>query len=326
VARWWTRILAVGLAAALPAAAHGASCCGGGGGGASVLPRGVRAMLDVSSDLERYDGYWTNGRIHRPDPPGSRLSQTRLNFTGAWRLAGAWQVAATLPYVWNDNAYAAREARHTSGPGDSSASVWYEAWSERPAWRVAGAGDLLPSVTIGPTLTIPTGVSPYDSADVSVDGADVTGRGFYRLDGTVMLDRSYRAWSGSASLGYGVHLARPVNRTGGTWIPPYRKRLGDRASASGSLGYRAFIGTGGTSLALTAAVSWLQESRGTIDGAPDTANGMEKAAVSGTLTWAGTDEDWSARASWSHAIQRDGWGRSFPTTDIFTVGVRYVLR
>ena len=37
-------------------------------------------------------------------------------------------------------------------------------------------------------------------------------------------------------------------------------------------------------------------------------------------------EDWSARLSWSHAIQANGWGRNFPTTDIVTAGVRYVLR
>jgi hypothetical protein len=153
----------------------------------------------------------------------------------------------------------------------------------------------------------------------------VTGRGFYRLDGTVLLDKSYRAWSGSLSLAYGFHFSRPVNRFYGAWVEPYRKRLGNRLSTSGSLGYRTFIGTGGTSLAFTAAVSYLQEDQGTIAGAPDPATGMEKTALAGTITWAGTDEDWSARASWSHAIRASGFGRNFPTTDIFTAGVRYVF-
>jgi hypothetical protein len=312
------------LAVALPTRARAASCCGGGGGGASVLPRGERALLDLAFDLERYDGYWDTGRIHKPDPPGSSLSQARLSLTGAVRLGGPWQAAATVPYAWNRNLYAgAGQASRTHGLGDSTVSAWYEAWTERSAWRVASPGDLLPSVTVGPTLTVPTGLSPYDDVASSFD---VTGRGFYRLDGTVMLDKSYRAWSGSLSLAWGLHLGRPVNRLYGAWVEPYRKRLGDRTSASGSLGYRTFVGTGGSSLAFTGALSWLREGQGTIAGQPDPASGMEKAAVAATVTWAGTDEDWSARASWSHAIQRDGWGRNFPTTDVISVGVRYVLR
>jgi len=316
------RLIVLLIAVALPTLGRAASCCGGGGGGASVLPRGVLALLDASLDLERYDGYWDTGRVHRPDPPGSRLFQGRLNLTGAYRLGGRWQAAATIPYVWNSNVYSG-ESSKTRGLGDSSVSLWHETWTERSAWRVAAADDLVPSITIGPTLTIPTGLSPYDDVTSSFD---VTGRGFYRLDGTIMLDKSYRAWSGSASFAYGVHFGRPVNRTYGNYVEPYRKRLGNRASASGSLGYRAFIGTGGNSLAFTGAFSWLWEDQGTIAGAPDPSTGMEKSAVTGTLTWAGTDEDWSARASWSHAIQANGWGRNFPTTDILTLGVRYVFR
>jgi len=310
------------LALALPTLARAASCCGGGGGGASVLPRGVLALLDASLDLERYDGYWDTEGVHRPDPPGSRLFQGRLNLTGAHRLGGAWQVAATVPLVWNSNVYSGQSSK-TSGLGDSSLSLWHETWTERSAWRAATTDDLLPSVTIGPTLTLPTGLSPYDDVTSSFD---VTGRGFYRLDLTAMLDKSYRAWSGSLAFSYGVHLGRPVNRYYGNYVEPYDKRLGNRALASGSLGYRTFLGTGGTSLALSGAFSWLREEQGTIAGNPDPATGMEKSAVTGTLTWAGTDEDWSARLAWSHAIQADGWGQNFPTTDIVTLGVRYVLR
>ena len=315
-------ILGMCLAVALPSPARGASCCGGGGGGASVLPRGERAMLDVSLDLERSDGYWDGDGIHRLDPPGSRIFQGRLNLTGAWRLGGPWQAAATLPLVWNSNQYSGQSSR-TRGPGDSALSLWWEATTERSAWRLAGAGDLLPSITVGPTLTLPTGLSPYDGLSSSFD---LTGRGFYRLDATVMLDKSYRAWSASASLSYGVHLGRPVNRFYGNYVEPYRKRLGNRALASGSLGYRTFVGTGGSSLALTGAFSYLKEEQGTIAGAPDPSTGMEKSAVTGTLTWAGTDEDWSVRLSWIRAIRADGWGLNFPTTDIVSLGVRYVLR
>lgn len=317
-------VLVLGLTVASPGLARAASCCGGGGGGASVLPRGDLALVDLSLDLERYDGYWDGGRVHRPDPPGSSLSQLRLNLTGAMRLSGAWQGAVTLPFVWNRNVYAgAGRSARSSGPGDAAVSLWYEAFTELSAWRVRGPADLVPSITVGPTLTLPTGLSPYDDVASSFD---VTGRGFYRLDGTVILDKSYKAWSGSASLAYGVHFARPVNRTYGSWVEPYRKRLGNRTSASGSLGHRTFLGTGGTSLTLAVAFSYLTEAQGTIAGAPDPASGMEKSAVAATLTWASTQGDWSGRVAWSHAIQTSGWGRNFPTTDVFTLGARYALR
>ena len=54
--------------------------------------------------------------------------------------------------------------------------------------------------------------------------------------------------------------------------------------------------------------------------------GLFKTALTGTVTWAGTDRDWSLRASWNHALRADGWGAGFPTTDVLTLGYRHVLR
>ncbi len=128
-----------------------------------------------------------------------------------------------------------------------------------------------------------------------------------------------------ATLGYGVFLARPVNRFYGRWVEPYRKQMGPRLSASGSLGYRYFVGTGGDALTLTAGVAWLRERQGTIDAAPDPASGMRKASFSATLAWSSTDADWTARLGWSRAPAYDGWGSNFPSTDVFSLGVRRVL-
>ena len=45
-----------------------------------------------------------------------------------------------------------------------------------------------------------------------------------------------------------------------------------------------------------------------------------------SLAWSSTDHDWSARAAWSHAVRWNDWGENFPTTDIYTIGVRYGFR
>ncbi|MBI5067256.1 MAG: hypothetical protein HZB56_03380 [Deltaproteobacteria bacterium] len=319
-----TSLLAVlALAASLaPGAARAASCCGGGGGGAAMLARGDRAMADLSLEWERYDGFWDLDGRHRPDPAGSSLSQVRATLAGGLRLAPSWQVAGALPFAWNRNTYSGLSTR-TRGPGDIAISVWFEALDERSAWRMKEAADLVPSVTIGLGLTVPTGVSPYDDVPSSFD---VTGRGFYRLDASLLVEKSYRALSLSLSGAYGRHLARPVNRVYGKWVEPYRKRLGDRASAGLSLGYRHFVGTAGHSLTATASLAWLQEAAGILGGSRDPTSSIARTAAGLALSFASTDSDWAARLSWSHAIQRQGWGENFPTTDIFTLGVRRALR
>lgn len=315
--------LAAALAALAPAWARAASCCGGGGGGAGALAaRGDRAVADLSLEAERYDGYWDADGRHRPDPAGSSMAQYRLTAAGALRLAGAWQASASLPLVLNDNRFGGIASR-SQGLGDAALGIWWEALDQRSAWRLASAADLLPDVTLGATLTLPTGVSPYDHVR---DGLDVTGRGFYRLDGALLVDKAWRAFSASVAIGYGVAFERWVNRVNGGWVPPVRKRLGDRATASLSLGWRAFLGTGGHALTTAAALSWLHEAEGTRDGVADPTTGLAKTAAAVTVTWSSTDSDWTARVALAHAVQRDGWGRSFPTTDVLTLGVRRAFR
>jgi hypothetical protein len=314
--------LVVAALALAPALAAGASCCGGGGGGGVLAGRGDAGLLDLSLEAERYAGYWDLDGTHKPDPPGSAMAQYRLALAGALRLIPAWQVSGSLPLVVNDNSYGGLSSR-TRGLGDATAGLFWEPLDQRSTWRLASAADLVPAVTVGAVVTIPTGVSPYDDVSSSFD---VTGRGFWRLDGRVLVDKGWRAWSASLELGYGVAFERWVNRSYGGWVPPARKKPGDRATASLSLGYRLFLGTGGWTLATAAALSWLHEADGTRDGVRDDTTGLEKSAAALTVTWSGTDSDWSARAGLAHAFRQDGWGRNFPTTDTFTVGVRRAFR
>jgi hypothetical protein len=125
---------------------------------------------------------------------------------------------------------------------------------------------------------------------------------------------------------YGSYFERSVNREYGKYVEPYQKQLGDRISASAALGYSFVLGAGGDTLTTTANYSYLSEDDVSFDGRSDPDSGFRKQALGACLTFAGTDRDWSIKTAWSHAIKQHGWGGNFPTTDIFSAGVRYVFR
>jgi len=314
--------LLVGAAVLSPLCAWAGSCCGGGSAASLLVPKYARAVADLSFDAELYDGYWNFDGDHKPDPPDSDLKQYRLNLGYAQRLARDWQASVTLPYVWNENKYSGLSSG-TDGLGDMAVSLWYEALDDESAWRVKNARDLIPAVTLGLSLLLPTGISPYDDVKSSFD---VTGRGFYRLDGNLIIDKTVQPWNASLALTYGTYFERSVNREYGRYVEPYRKQLGDRFSAVFCLGYRFVLGTAGDTLTATASYAYLHEDDGSVNGVTDTTTGFEKQSAGLAFTYANLDRDWSLRAGWNHAIAANGWGRNFPTTDIITTGVRYVFR
>lgn len=302
--------------------AQAASCCGGGSASSLVLPKFSHEMIDVSVDYEKYDGFWKSDGSWEPDPAGSELKQYRLNVGYAYRLAPRWQASVSLPYVWNRNKYASF-SRDTSGLGDTKLSVWYEQFDKISCvWKVNNWQDLVPAIYWGATLTVPTGVSPYD--DVK-DSFDITGLGFYRLDANMLLDKTVYPWNVSYSMSYGKYLERSVNREYGSYVDPYDRQRGDRLSASLSFGYTYFTEEM-NSLTGSLAYSYLDEDEAMIDGVDDPTSGLRKRSVSATLAWADDDRNWVAKVTWSHAIPKDGWGKNFPATDIITLGVSHVLR
>ena len=314
--------LLVGAALFTPAAARAASCCGGSSASSLVVPKSARALVDISTDLEIYDGYWNQTGDYTSDPPQSDLRQYRLNLGYGQRFFQKWQAGFTLPYVWNENNYSGLSTS-SQGLGDAGLFLWYDLLEEPPLWRAQGAEVLLPTVTVGAALLLPTGISPYDSEESSFD---ITGRGFYRLDGNVIIDKTLQAWNTTLNLGYGAYLERPINQEYGKAVDPYRKQLGNRFSASASIGYRYFVGTGGDALTGTIGYAWLNEAEARIDGVKDRSSSFRKQALSGAVAYSSVDSDWSVRGAWSHALRKDGWGENFPVTDIFTLGVRYVFR
>ncbi|HEY4743842.1 MAG TPA: hypothetical protein VIH45_04230, partial [Desulfuromonadaceae bacterium] len=139
-------------AAVLPAGVSWAgSCCGGASPTSLIVPKYAMAVADLSFDMELYNGYWDQAGNHRSDPPGSDLKQYRLNLGYGQRFFEDWQVSIVLPYVWNVNRYSGLSSE-TSGLGDMTVAVWYDAVDERSPWRVRQLGDLVPAVTVGLSL------------------------------------------------------------------------------------------------------------------------------------------------------------------------------
>ncbi len=281
--------LLAGAALFLPRFASAGSCCGGGAAAALILPKHAQSMIDTSFDMEKYDGYWSKDGTYFRDQPGTDLRQYRLNLGYALRLAERWQASVAVPYVWNVNKYPNGTSR-VDGVGDTMLSLWYEAFDTtlcRWGWGDLEWSDLVPAATFGLSLTVPTGVSPYDG----VKSDDITGRGFYRLDANMLFDKTIYPWSASLLLGYGRHFERPVNRDV-DYVEPYKKRLGDRAVGTLAVSYEMLVDTSDSRnrLTYTAAFSEVWEGESTINGERDPASGFEKDRWRGLLhgpRWSG---------------------------------------
>ncbi len=317
-----TLALLAGAICGFSSTTQAASCCGGGSSSSLVLPKFAQSMVSVSTDWENYDGFWDGGRNYTPDPPGSSLNQYRLNVGYAQRLASRWQASVSIPYVWNSNQYAGLDSS-TQGLGDTTLSAWYEAFDGVTCiWKVRKWEDLKPAIYLGAALTVPTGISPYDDVNNSFD---ITGRGLYRLDASVLLEKTIYPWNASLLYVYGKHLERSVNQEYGKYIEPYKKQLGDRQLMTASAGYTYFLESMDT-LTFTLAYSQLEEGKGAIDGRSDTTSEMEKNSIAGTLAFSTMDRDWVVKGTWSHAMDQDGWGKNFPVTDVYSLGVSHVFR
>ncbi len=319
--------LLLGVVALPPSLAWAGSCCGGGAATTLVLPKYSHDMIDTSFELEKYNGFWLKNGDYRHDQPGTDLRQYRLNMGYAHRLSQRWQGSASLPYVWNDNSYSMTSTR-SEGPGDAQFSMWYEALDAkvcRLGWNDLSLADLAPAVTLGISLVVPTGISPYDNLNSSFD---ITGRGFYRVDGNVLLDKSIFPFSFSLFMSYGTHLERPVDREYGTYVQPYRKKLGDRAVGTFSTSYNSHLDIGDTrsNMTYSIAVSEVWEDEATINGHRDSTSGLRKSSFAGTIAWSTLQRTWLLKATWNHSIAKDGWGSNTPASDIYSLGVTRVFK
>lgn len=295
-----------------------ASCCGGGASGGVILPKFNQEMWEMSYSQEGYDGYWSQERIHKDDPVGSNLKQTTLNLSYAHRLSDNWQVSGFMPIVYNQNHYSGEQS-NVSGIGDSQVSVWYETFENVTCvYRVNSWQSLKPAIYFGAALTLPTGISAYgDRVDSSLD---ITGRGFYRLDANMLIEKTVYPFSLAWQASYGQHLERAVNEETGKAVTPYDKKLGDRTLHTFSAAYTFFL----PNLAMlnaTLSHTLLDEGQTTNDGIKDPASGIEKQSLGLNLSYSSAVRDWIIKMGVSQAQK----GKNIPKTTITSLGVSHVF-
>lgn len=315
-----TRGLVIGAALLFAQPTFAASCCGGGSASSLVLPKYFTQMFAASFDYEDYDGKWNTDGQYIED--NFDLNQFRLNLGYGRRLAPNWQASVVVPYVWNDNQYSGLETS-TSGLGDMSLNVWYETFDNiMCVYEVRGIEDLIPAIYLGGSLTLPTGKSAY-GGDVN-NVFDITGRGFYRVDANLLMDKTIWPWTMIFEFSYGVYLERPVNQEFGKFVEPYDKQLGNRRKALVSLGYTSFLKNLDT-MTYSLAYTDLEEDETTFNGSPLATSGFEKRSFTFTAAYATMAKDWIVKGSINHAPRSDDWGSNFPVTNIFTVELIHVI-
>lgn len=313
--------LLLGAAFLFSSPAYSASCCGGGGAATLVLPKFFDTMYDVSVGYEQYHGFWNADGDHQDDPPGSDLNQLRITPGYAKRINDNWQASIVMPYVWNDNKYAGLNSS-TNGLGDATVGFWYENFDDiKCVYAVNSIEDLTPAAYFGASLTLPTGISPYDDVENSFD---ITGRGFYRLDANMLIDKTIFPWGMTFSLSYGAYLERDVNQEYGNYVEPYKRKLGNRFSGSLGFAYTQNLEELDT-ITYTLTYAVLDEDAATINGAVDPTSGFDTQSFSLAAAYSTMAKDWIIRASFNHLPSNDGLGTNFPTTDTFTIGLSYVI-
>jgi hypothetical protein len=170
---------------------------------------------------------------------------------------------------------------------------------------------------------MPTGMSNY--SDDTDNSFETTGRGFYRWDTNLIIEKTVYPWTVNFQASYGMHFGRPINQEFGSAVEPYNKKLGDRQFFSASLAYTHFL-EDLDSATLSLAVSDLSQAKGKINGASELSSAFKKQALSLTASYLSKDQSWIIKATWNHGMRKKDWGENFPVSDVFTVGASYVYR
>jgi hypothetical protein len=167
----------------IPKQSSASSCCGGSFVFPALITGDDQAQITASASYSQIsddvlaDGLWVK-RTHND------VLQT-LKVDGAVLLSDKWQGGVSLPL-----------SRHVRdlGPGDVTASglgdaSLYAGYEILPEWEYSL---WKPKGLVFAQVILPTGVSPFDSADPQA--LDVMGRGFYALGVGAVLSKEIRNW------------------------------------------------------------------------------------------------------------------------------------
>jgi hypothetical protein len=300
-----------------PSISIAASCCGGGASTGVILPKFNDAMWDVSLANESYDGYWNRQGQHQNDPSGSELLQRRIQLSYAHRLGEQWQMNVGIPLVDNQNRYSGYQ-NSVQGMGDTQVSLWYEAFERVTCvYKITSWKSLQPSLYFGSSMTLPTGISPYGDRVNNSD--DITGRGFYRWDANMIIEKTVYPFSLGWKGSYGVHIKRPVNQETGQTVTPYNKQLGDRSVSTFSAAYTWFLPRLDM---ITATLSHtdLKEGQSKYDGERDSTSGFDKQTLGLAFAYNSPLRDWLIKLAFNEAES----GENYPKTRTVSLGVSHV--
>lgn len=298
-----------------------ASCCGGGAGASLILPKFATGSLMLSSEFENYSGFYTKESIYLQNPEKSLLYQTRINAAAAWRLLPFLQGSLVVPLVYNYNSYS-QNISTSYGVGDTTLNFTGELFQDiKCVWRVKSLSDLIPAAYLGASLVIPTGISPYDNVFQSFD---ITGKGFYRFDLKALFDKTVYPFTLNLSAAAGTHLERAVNREYGKYIEPYRKKLGNRYSLSGALGYSSSF-MNSSSLTLSATYGYVEEKGGEIDGNVDPNSGFHKHSFGALIAYSNPTQSLIIKAKYVKNPEVHRWGKNQPATGTISMEAGYVF-
>lgn len=294
-----------------------ASCCGGGASTGIILPKFNDAMWDVSLANEAYDGFWNRQGDHQDDPVGSELLQRRVQLSYAHRLGEQWQVNIGIPLIDNQNHYSGYQ-NSVQGLGDTQISLWYEAFERVTCvYKITGWKSLQPSLYFGSSLTLPTGISPY--SDHIDNSDDITGRGFYRWDANMIIEKTIYPFSLGWKGSYGIHMTRPINQETGQAVVPYNKRLGDRSVSTFSAAYTWFL-PHLDMITATLSHTDLSEGQSRYDGEKDALSGFNKQTIGLALSYNSPLRDWLFKLAFNEANS----GENYPKTQTLSLGVSHV--
>ena len=291
-------------------ASWAASCCGGGASSGVILPKFNQSMWDISLAHESDEGKWRENGTHQKTTNGSEFNQQRLNLNYAQRLSDNWQINYSLPLVNNLSQSSGKE-HNNFGAGDLQISTWYEAFENVTCvYKITNLESLKPSIYFGANLTLPTGTSPY-SDDANLH--NVHGLGFYRLDASMIIEKTVYPLSLSYQASYGEHFERPISRQSGQAITPYDLKLGARSNQNLTLGYTIFLPTL-SMLTFSGSVSEVKQSKSRADGVTDKNTGFDKKSLGLSLGYLTPARDWTFKLNSSYAFGGNNTTKTYLTS------------
>lgn len=275
-----------------------ASCCGGGASSGVILPKFNQSMWDVSVAHDSDEGSWRSNGTHKKTASGSQFNQQRIHLNYAKRLADNWQINYSLPLV-NNLSETSGQQHNNFGLGDIQVSSWYEAFENVTCvYKITNLESLKPSLYFGANLTIPTGTSNYSD---DANEHNVHGLGFYRLDASMIIEKTVYPFSLSYEASYGEHFERPISQQYGQAITPYDLKLGVRTNQSLILGYTIFLPTL-SMLTFSSSLSKVTQAKSKSNGITDSSTGFDKKTLGLNLSYLTPARDWTFKLNNSFAF------------------------